>query len=220
MAESTEQARPLAPAAFQSISNEEEALSTQLKLRQRKYIKCCGCFTAFFLILAVTILVLFFTVFHVKDPVIRISNLPLDQLELPVLPNGTFSTGTNVTLVIDISVKNRNMASFKFNNGTTTVLYSGTVVGEGMTPSGKAKARRTIHMNVTVIIIPEKILQVPRWVTDLSSKKLTMTSNTIIDGKVKILEIVKKHLTVEVNCTITYHFSSQDIENNCRPHFI
>ncbi|KAF2313393.1 hypothetical protein GH714_010740 [Hevea brasiliensis] len=134
MAETTEQAKPLAPSAFQSLSDEEEALSTQLKLHQRKCIKCCGCFIAFLLILAVTVLVLFFTVFHIKDPVVRMNTLTLD-LEPLLLPNGSFSsrTDTNVTLLADISVKNPNFASFKFNNGTTTVLYGGTVVGEART---------------------------------------------------------------------------------------
>ncbi|KAJ9148000.1 hypothetical protein P3X46_030099 [Hevea brasiliensis] len=221
MAETTEQAKPLAASAFQSLSDEEEALSTQLKLHQRKCIKCCGCFIAFLLILAVTVLVLFFTVFHIKDPVVRMNTLTLD-LEPLLLPNGSFSfrTDANVTLLADISLKNPNFASFKFNNGTTTVLYGGTVVGEARTPSEKAKARRTIHMNVTVNMIPEKILEVASWVKDAISGSLTVSTSTVIDGKVKILNIIKKHLAVEVNCTIKYHFLSQEIQENCRPHFL
>lgn len=218
MAEKEEQVKPLAPAVFQFRSDEDEAFSKQLKLRQRKYIKCCGCVTAIFLILAVIILVLSFTVFHVKNPVIRMNKITLQQLDL-LLRNGTYQSDVNVTFLADVSVKNPNVASFKFNNGTTTIYYGGKMVGEARTPPGKAKAWRTFHMNVTVNIIPDKMLDVPSLMSDLSSRVLTMTSNTIIGGKVKILKIFKKYVVVEVNCSVTYNISLQAIqEENCRPH--
>lgn len=218
MADTTEQAKPFAHAALQSLSDEEEALSAHLKFGQRKYIKCCGCFTAFLLILAVTILVLFFTVFHVKEPVIRINTLTLNPERL--LTNGAFRTNTNVTLVADISVKNPNYASFKFNNGTTTVFYGGKVVGEGRIPSEKAEGRRTTHMNITVNMNPDEILKVPSWVTDVISRVMTMNTSTAIDGKVKIFNNIKKKFAVQVNCTITYNLSSLNIQQNCTPHFL
>ncbi|CAK7335619.1 unnamed protein product [Dovyalis caffra] len=177
----TEQAKPLAPAAFQIRSDEEEIRSKQSKTRRRNCIKCCGCITAIFLILATTIVVLVLTVFDVKDPVINMNKLVVLRLELA---NGTLRTDVNVTLLADVSVKNPNAASFKFNNGTTTVYYGGKMVGEANTPPGKAKARRTLHMNVTVDLIPEKLLAVGSLMSDISSAgALTMSSNTIIGGK-------------------------------------
>ncbi|EEF51261.1 uncharacterized protein LOC8287449 [Ricinus communis] len=222
MADTDQQAKPLAPAAFQSRSDEEAAASssitTQFNFRHRNCIKCFGCCTAFLLIIAVTILILFFTVFHVKNPVIKMNEITLLQLELN--KDGSLRNGTNVTLELDISVKNPNVAPFRFNNFTTTVLYGGNNVGEARTPSGTAKARRTVHMNVTVDLIPEKILQVPGLLQDVSSGNLTMNSSTVIGGKVKILKIVKKYLVVEVNCSVTYNFSSKEIQQRCRPHFL
>ena len=213
----TEQAKPFAPAAFRIRSVEEEDTPPLSKTHRRNCIKCCGCITAILLILATTIVVLVLTVFQVDDPVIKMNKVSVQRLELA---NGTLRPDVNVTLLADVSVKNPNAAAFKFNNGTTTVYCGGVMVGEANTPPGKAKARRTLHMNVTVDLIPNRLLGVPSLMSDMVSVgKLTMSSNTVIGGKVRILQIIKKYLVVRVNCTMTYNFTSQAIQgSNCKPH--
>uniref|UniRef100_F6HUN9 Late embryogenesis abundant protein LEA-2 subgroup domain-containing protein n=1 Tax=Vitis vinifera TaxID=29760 RepID=F6HUN9_VITVI len=177
-----DQSKPLAPAGYNLRSDEEEAMSRELKkLPPRKYIKCCGCITALILIQAVILLVLAFTIFRVKDPVIKMNGMRIGPLEL--------EDSTNLTLVADVSVKNPNVASFIFSNATTSITYNGTVIGQARTPPGKAKARRTLRMNVTVEIIPEKIMAVTRL---LSSRAINISSYTRIAGRVKIIKIIKK----------------------------
>lgn len=57
-----DQVKPLAPVeVHRPRSDEDEVLFAQFKLRQRKYLKCCGCVAALFLILAVVSLILAFT---------------------------------------------------------------------------------------------------------------------------------------------------------------
>ncbi|KAJ9706046.1 hypothetical protein PVL29_001558 [Vitis rotundifolia] len=202
-----DQAKPLAPAGLRS--DEEEAMSRELKkLHPPKYIKCCGCITALILILAVTLLVLAFTIFRVKDPVIKMNGIRFGQLEL--------EDGANLTLVADVSVKNPNVASFRFSNATTSITYNGTMIGQARTPPGEAKARRTLRMNVTVEIIPEKIMAVPRL---LSSRAINISSYTRIAGRVKILKIIKKNVVVKLNCTMMVNLTSREIERqSCKRH--
>lgn len=212
-----EQVKPLTPAGYHtSRSDEDEILSKQLKLKQRKYLKCCGCFTALLLILAVLIIVLTFTVFHIRDPMVRINTLTLQNLELA---DGTLRQDVNITLIAGVSVKNPNAASFIYSNSTTTIYYHGEMVGEARIPSGKAKARHTLSMNVTVDIVPSKVLGVPSLKSDLTSGGLKMMSSyTEMRGQVKILNIAKKNVEVKINCTMTYNFSSQAIQDqNCHP---
>ncbi|XP_009334495.1 late embryogenesis abundant protein At1g64065 [Pyrus x bretschneideri] len=209
MASPKEQVKPFAPANSHYLrSDEEEVASLHIKLRQRKYVHCCGCVSAVFLIIAVTAIVLGFTVFHVKDPKIKMNEVTVQRLELA---NGTLRSDTNITLLADVSVKNPNVASFKYSNATTLVYYSGTEVGEGRTPAGVAKARRTSRMNVTVDIVPRKILGVPGLMREVASGELTMTTYTRIQGKVKVV-MVKKNVVVELNCTVRYNFSSGEIQ--------
>ncbi|KAF8412182.1 hypothetical protein HHK36_000141 [Tetracentron sinense] len=212
-----DQVKPLAPAADRLTSDEDEAMLLSKKLRRRKYIKCCGCIMALMLIQAVTIIVLIFTVFRVKDPIIKMNGVKVQQFQLI---NGTIpAPGVNMTLIADVSVKNPNVASFKFGNTTTTLYYWGTVVGEARNPPGQAKARRTLRMNITIEIIPDRLLANPNLISDVGSKLLTMSTYTRSGGRVKILKIIKKHVVVKMNCTVTVNITSQEIqEQKCKRH--
>ncbi|KAI4326882.1 hypothetical protein L6164_019406 [Bauhinia variegata] len=203
--------KPLAPYPSNPLQiDEDRAISGQLKLRRRRYIQCCGCITAFLLILTVIILVLGFTVFHVKEPRLMMNGV--------TSVNGTFpGINASTTLVADVSVKNPNSYSFRFSNSTTTIYYDGTAIGEGRTPAGKAKARRTLRLNVTVEIVPSRILGNPRLVSDTNDRALNISSYTRIDGKVKILNLFNKHIVVKMNCTVEYNLTAgSSHDNNCQ----
>ncbi|XP_035543627.1 uncharacterized protein LOC118347702 [Juglans regia] len=204
-----QQVKPLAPKAYRFRSDEDEALYMQQRLHRRRCIKCCGCFTALFLILAVVMLVLAFTVFHIKDPVIRMNSVTLQQ------PVG--AGALRATVIADVSVKNPNLVAFRYGNSTTTVYYRGEMVGEGTIPQGKAKARRTQRMNMTMYIMLDKILAVPSYNKDSNSGALPMSTFTKLSGSVKILKIKKKNVVVEMNCSFTYNVTSKAIfqDNKC-----
>ncbi|TXG50586.1 hypothetical protein EZV62_023110 [Acer yangbiense] len=193
----------------EAMSAQYEAMSAQSNLRRKKlYIQCCGCLTVLLLIPVVVIIVLF-TVFHVKNPGIRMNSVSIQQ-QLEV------DGDQNMTLVVDVQMKNPNYASFKFGNATTVVYYDGVAVGEGRIPAGMAKARWTLQMNVTVDIVPEKVLIVQKLKSDnMSSETLNFSSYTRIVGKVKMLKIIKKNVVVVLNCSVTYNVTSQVIQDSC-----
>lgn len=136
------------------------------------------------------------------------NDVTIQRLEIT---NGTLRSDTNVTLLADVSIKNPNVASFKYGNTTTRVYYNGKEVGQGRAPAGVAKARRTMRMNMTVDIVPGEISVVPGFREEVESLKLTVSTYTRIQGKVKIL-MVKKNVVVELNCSMTYNFASKGIE--------
>ncbi|XP_040940176.1 uncharacterized protein [Gossypium hirsutum] len=169
-----EQVKPFASATLggvrsSSSSDDDEALSMEMQLRKRRYIQCCGCIAALFLILAVVVLVLSFTVFRIGDPLIRLNSLTIQSLDIST--NGSLKTRVNLTLLVDVSVKNPNAATFKFDNCSTTIYYGGRVVGEGVHFQEKIKPRRTLRRNVTVAIDPVKFVEVPGFITDLMVAK-------------------------------------------------
>lgn len=209
-----EQVRPLAPASDRPRSDDFQP-DFPVKSRNRRCLKCCGCFAAFMLIQAVVIVVLIFTVFRVREPRINLNRVIITRLELI---NGSIpKPGVNMSLVADVSVKNPNVASFKYSNTTTTLYYHGTVVGEAHGPPGRARPRRTTRMNITVDIIPDRLMSSPNLSTDLTSGVLPMSSYSRIPGRVKMLKIIKKHVTVKMTCTMTVNISSQAIqEQKCK----
>ncbi|KAM7508612.1 hypothetical protein LguiA_019065 [Lonicera macranthoides] len=214
-----DQVRPLAPSSSGRLSSDAgEASLHQKKLRRKRCIKCCGCISATLLVQAIVIVILIFTVFKFKDPVIKMNGVTVDRLDLI---NGTIPRpGSNMSLTADVSVKNPNYASFKYRNTTTSLYYRGSIVGEARGPPGKAKARRTMRFNVSVDIITDQLLGNPNLQSDMSSNLLTMTTYTKIGGRVKLLKIIKKHVTVNMNCSMTINVTSREIQDQkCKRKF-
>ncbi|KAL3615676.1 hypothetical protein CASFOL_041337 [Castilleja foliolosa] len=211
-----DQARPLAPAADRLISSDyDESSSPRKTRRRRQWVKCCAIAAALLLIKAAVIVALIFTVFKVKDPVIQMNGVAVERLDLV---SGTTMPrpGSNMTLNADVSVKNPNYASFRYQNTTTAIYYRGVVIGEARGPPGRARARRTMRMNVTVDVMTDRVISQPGLGSDISSGLLTMSSYTVVGGRVKIL-MIRKHVTVRMNCSMTVNISSQAIQQmKCR----
>ncbi|XP_047978074.1 late embryogenesis abundant protein At1g64065-like [Salvia hispanica] len=212
MVETSEQIRPLAPASERPTSSDDEAATTPGKNhRRRRLLRCCGCVGAVLLIQAVVIVILIFTVFKVKDPVIRLNGVTVDRLDLI---NGTTTPrpGSNMSLTADVSVRNPNYASFKYPETTSSLYYRGTEIGEARGPAGRARARRTARMNVTVEVIADRVTGQPELGSDINSGVLTLGSYTVVGGKVKVL-MVKKHVRVTMNCSLTVNLTTQAIQD-------
>ncbi|XP_052210360.1 uncharacterized protein LOC127813439 [Diospyros lotus] len=218
MANDSLEEKPLAPAAARRLAIIDEAApSPKLKAEEHRWrhgtcIKCCGCVSALLLVLAVIILVLAFTVCHVKDPVLKMESVNINGLDgITNLTGG--APAKNLTVVVGVAVRNPNAASFRFSNASTAVYYDGVVVGEGRNPPGVAKARRTLHMNITVYVMVDIILGVSSLSEDLRSGVLPVRSYTEVPGKVKILKIVKKHAVVKMNCTMNVNIETHRIQD-------
>lgn len=202
-----EQVRPLAPT---TTDCDVASHSKKLLRRRRRFIKCCAYISALIVVLAVVVVVLIFTVFRVKDPIIRTNKIAITKLEL--VNNTIPKPGSNITITADVSVKNPNVASFRYSKTSTTLYYHDTVVGEAHGPPGQSKARRTSRMNITVDIIADRILANPNLPADFGSGLIGMDSYSRIPGRVKILNIINKHVVVKMNCTITFNVSSRAIQ--------
>lgn len=212
-----EQENPLAPESHRiSIANEsvmpqptEEEI--EKKRVRRRFVQCCGCTSAVLVILGVILLVLFLTVFKVKDPKINLKNVTIMGLQgvdpTNLVPN------TNLTIIADVSVKNPNIASFKYKNATTEIYYENVLIGEAHIPQGNAKAKKTIEMKVTTNFLLDKISSVPRLAGDLTTGTLTLITKTSIRGRVEIIEIVKKTVGVKMDCSSTFNIANQSVQD-------
>ncbi|KAK9279205.1 hypothetical protein L1049_012883 [Liquidambar formosana] len=198
-------------------ADDKEALLHLKKIRREKCIKCCSCVAALMLVQAIVIIILAFTVFRVKDPIIKVNSVTVTRIDLI---NGTIPRpGTNMSVIADVSVKNPNVASFKHGNTTSSLYYRGTLVGEARGPPGQSKARRTTRMNITVDIITDRLTSNPNLKSDVGSGLLTMSSFSRVGGRVKIMKIIKRNVIVTMNCTTTVNISTQAIlKQQCKRH--
>lgn len=211
-----EQVKPLAPEAHRiAINNTTTAppIESYKKPGNRKCLNCCACTTAVFVILGVVTLVLMLTVFKVKDPELKLNYVTIKGLE-GINPLNPLST-VNLTIIADLSIKNPNVASFKFKNATTSVYYEDVLIGEVRTPQGIAKARRTFQMKATIdfMLEIEDIVRVPRFLGDLMTGSLPVSSQTSIRGKVEMIKIIKKTVGVRMDCTLKYIVAKEEIQD-------
>ncbi|GAB4857458.1 hypothetical protein Ancab_015367 [Ancistrocladus abbreviatus] len=220
MPEPDVQTKPLAPSAsLRRRSNEDEAISGKQhrRFKHRKCVKCYGCVTAVILVLFVIILVLALTVFRAKDPTIRLNSVTIKRLDISA---GILTAPKlNMTLVADVSIKNPNAVTFKYNNSTSAIYYDGRVFSEVQAPPGQARARRTVRMNLTVDVMIEKLLGSSSLIRDISSGSLSMYYYTRVAGRVKIINVVKKHIVVKLNCSVIVSITNRQVDvQHCRHH--
>ncbi|KAK9145263.1 hypothetical protein Sjap_005166 [Stephania japonica] len=98
----------------------------------------------------------------------------------------------NITIDVHVSVKNPNFVSFRYDNGTTTLFYHETKVGEGKTPAGVVNARRTRRMNLSLKMVTARMLEEKALGSEIRSGAMIMSSYTNLNGRVKILGAFKK----------------------------
>lgn len=210
----SEHVRPLAPATILPVSDESVSDNNNKKLhRRRNRIRCLICVTVTSLILLTIVLTLTFTVFKVKDPIITMNGVTINGLD-STIGTQTQLLGTNISMIVDVSVKNPNTASFRYSNTTSGIFYKGTVVGEARGPPGKARPHRTARMNMTVDIMINQLLSDPGLAREVSGSGLVnVGSYTRVSGKVTIMGIVKKHITVKMNCTMDVNVTRQAIQD-------
>ncbi|GAB2271764.1 hypothetical protein Dimus_006594 [Dionaea muscipula] len=162
------------------------------------------------IIIAIIITILILTVFKLKEPIVTLNHIFLA---------GAIGSGANVSLIMDVSVKNPNPESFMFSHTNTNVYYRGVMVGQGHGPPSKAEGKRTLRMNVTMAVMTERLLGVPELGHDLISRLLTLESYTNVPGRVWLVGIFWKHIVLRINCTVGINISSQAIhDQDCKSH--
>ncbi|XP_057812331.1 late embryogenesis abundant protein At1g64065-like [Salvia miltiorrhiza] len=215
MAERREQEKPLAPATPAIVFVEKLTpfpAAEFISRRRKRCLKCCGCSAALLLVIAVTTLALMLTVFHVKDPAIKLNSVNIHGFDK--LSNNTNAlAGFNLTLVAGISIKNPNAASFKFDEATAGVHYGGALVGEARAPAGEAGPRRKRRMDVVVDIMVDRLVGVSRFESDYAAGILPLSAYARVKGVVKITDVIKRSFVVKINCSFSVDFRSQVIRD-------
>uniref|UniRef100_J3L3U4 Late embryogenesis abundant protein LEA-2 subgroup domain-containing protein n=2 Tax=Oryza brachyantha TaxID=4533 RepID=J3L3U4_ORYBR len=109
----------------------------------------------------------------------------------------------NATLNADISIKNPNVASFRFGRSETDFYYAGETVGVAYAPDGEVGADRTVRMNVTLDVLADRVSRNVNATDLILGQDYNLTSYTEISGRVDVLGIYKRDLDIKMNCSIT-----------------
>lgn len=207
-----EQVLPLAAAAVAVAPSGEYNEATRWRsvqyLRKRRCaLWCCGCCSATVVLLGLTVLILSLTVLRTKDPTLTVNGISMPRFSAAP---GDFGGGSlvfvNATLLADLSLRNPNVASFRFGRSATKLYYGGETVGVAYLPEGKVGARRTSRLTATVDVLTVRVARrmnvTPEMVTS-GTATVELTSFTDVSGKVSVIGVFKRKIEIAMNCSLT-----------------
>ncbi|KAI3765519.1 hypothetical protein L2E82_15555 [Cichorium intybus] len=182
------------------------------KRRSRKCLKtCCGVTVALIVIFMIVSIVLYFTVFKPKDPRITAHPTKLENLQIQLFPN----VSINATLVLILTIDNRNYGGFKFKNSTANVYYRGMLIAEVPVEHAEVPARGSLTMTTSANITGGEMATDPNFYNDIGSGHLNFTSTSTMHGKVTLLKIVGVKAKVDSLCDISIDILKLEVDPKC-----
>ncbi|KAK9292295.1 hypothetical protein L1049_020259 [Liquidambar formosana] len=138
---------------------------------------------------------------RIKNPKFRVRSL---TMETPTAGNVN-SSSTSMRFHAEVIVKNTNFGHYKFENSTITFSYLGNPVGKADVLKGRAKARSTKKMNVTVDVMTSSV---PK-----DSRILVLKSYSKLNGKVHLMKVIKKKKSTEMDCTMNVNLKTYKVDD-------
>ncbi|KAJ1254082.1 hypothetical protein BS78_K123500 [Paspalum vaginatum] len=162
-------------------------------------------------LIAVALLAVTLTVYRVREPVMTMNAISLED---PGAAASSSPPPLTLTVVADVSVKNPNAASLRYGATETSVYYRARQVGEALGPPGTAPARRTVRLNVTVDVALGALLGDPAFLEDVAAGAVAVATATRVRGRVAVLgALVRRRVVLEMNCTATVAVTDMSISD-------
>ncbi|CAL5192523.1 unnamed protein product [Lathyrus oleraceus] len=168
------------------------------------------------LIVLAIVMILAFTVLKPKQVVSTVDSIEVHDMDIG-FNVFTMSVNMNVTLDVSVSVKNLNVYGLKYYNGLARLNYRGQQIGEAPIPGGDISGGQTKGVNVTLVLMADRLLSSKRIYSDATANILPLNTFVRISGEVKILGFFKFHGNSTSSCNFNVHISDKTINNNvCR----
>ncbi|PWA67032.1 Late embryogenesis abundant protein, LEA-14 [Artemisia annua] len=185
------------------------------KVKSRKILKICCGFVALLMIILLVSIILLLTVFKLKHPKVTTHPTHLENVEFQLLPN----ISINATIVLNVTITNRNHGSFKFRDSIAYVDYRGTLIVEIPIEHAKIPARGNYTITAYANVTAEKMVTNPNFYNDIESGHLNFTSTATLKGEVSLFNIIKMRAKVTNGCDIFVEISTRKVESECHAKF-
>lgn len=171
---------------------------------------CCGVTAILIILLLVTLLVLFLTVFKPKDPIIILQSVKFQgfEFQIPELK-------LNVSLGIVVTVNNRNHGSFSYQNSTSYLNYRGNLVAEASIHEDTIPARGALNISTSLNVFADEVSKSQGLLGDYARGVINFTSTTTLPGKVKILKLFKMKATSYSTCDLSVSVQDRSVNSTC-----
>ncbi|KAL3682066.1 hypothetical protein R1sor_000088 [Riccia sorocarpa] len=183
--------------------------------RKRSVQICCGVTTALLVVVIILILILSFTVFKAKNPRITVTGMALQSFSANVDPS-LKSVHLDVSLHLNVSVRNPNIASFKYENSSTYLFYRGKEAGSAAIPAGEVKAKQTVKFSTFLQIQALQLMIDANLTNDLAANVIPVSTYSSIQGRLNVINIFKRHAVSTSTCTANIFITNTTLRDfNC-----
>ncbi|KAF3448633.1 hypothetical protein FNV43_RR09346 [Rhamnella rubrinervis] len=209
MADQENHSWPMAPALIYQKSDEENPTFKAIR-KERTNNKCFVFIFAGIVIHCIFILVFALIVLRPKSPDVKLRSVTVKGLRYATSPWPSF----NATLTAEITIKNPNFGSFRFENTTASLVYEGVKIGGKRTSKSGVNARGTKVMNVGIDVRSSRLPEGPNNLgNDLNSGTLKLSGQAKFSGTLHLVKILRCKKTSELNCTFTLYLTSRTIKD-------
>ncbi|XVE57971.1 hypothetical protein DITRI_Ditri04bG0132200 [Diplodiscus trichospermus] len=204
------QAKPLAPVQDYTRSDLEiGGIKPKALRREEKSSKCLVYVLAIMVILGAVLLIFGSVFLRARTPDLEIGSVTVRNLKY----GNSSAPSFNFTLVTELGVENTNFGVFRFENATGSVSCGSSVVGEMKIPTGRAQARATERLNISVDVSSLWIPDTMNLSSNISSGSLDLSSHIKLSGKVNILDIMKRRRHPEMTCFMTLNLTGRTLQD-------
>lgn len=202
---------PLAPAQIYRRSDEEWAVTKPKdQHKQRKSSKCFVYILLVLVLLSIALLVFGLVVLRINAPKLKLGLIQIKNLSYSTSDFASL----NMTVVAEVSIDNKNFGRFKFNKGSTSVVYGNRTLGTTNIKSGLVKGRKTNRMNVTVQVRAHNgYAENSNFSSDIGSGLVKLCSFANLGGEVRVVKFLTRHRTSFMNCTMSLNLTSQAVQD-------
>ncbi|KAI9108105.1 hypothetical protein K1719_020978 [Acacia pycnantha] len=188
-----------------------------MKAESRKRRNLCLAVTAALVIAFVLIVVILaFTVFKPKRPVDIVDSITIQEMHVG-LNVAKLVVDLNITVGIEVSIKNPNHFGFKYSESNALLNYRGQLVGEAPIPAGEISASGTEKINISLTIMANRLLSNSQLFSDYVSGSLPLSTSITISGKVSILGLIHVNAVSASSCDFALNVANKTIDHKvCR----
>lgn len=173
---------------------------------------CCGVTAIMIVIIVIISATLALTVFKPKDPEIDARAVGIQNIQLSLFPK----LSVNATLDMEVTIKNPNYGSFKFENTTANVDYHGDIVAKFPMGSQNVPARGQVSLRALVSVMGDKLVSNPFFMGDFGLGSLNFTSDSALHGKVTVWNVIKVKATAYSACEISVFVATRNVISTCK----
>lgn len=207
MLAATESPKPNAAMETQSTNG----VSGGTKGKKKRNRKICICVTLLILlVIFIVLLVLGLTLFKPKRPITTIDSVAVDRLQASV-DVLNLKVILNLTLSVDLSLRNPNRVGFSFGNSSALLNYGGKLIGEAPLPASRLGAEKTLPMNLTLTLMADRLLADTGIISDVMSGSIPVNTFVKVAGKVSVLKIFKIKVQSSSSCDIVISVANRNV---------